>query len=495
MAVWNFIYSNILTNAAYFLAILVFVGQLLNKKTILEASVSAIKCFIGYHVFSIATGGLGTTFRPIFNNMKNLFGFTITVNESYYGQSTMLAKYQAEGGPEGAYMISMAVEFGVLLLLAFLKKFSKVRTLVIQGHILQGFAMNAVFFVHAAFGNISSTSLIVMGGLLVGCYLAVCSNLTVEPCQDLTDGVGMCVGHTQMIGDRVAWEIGKRIEKKSIEKTGKKPMNFDNLELPGWLDIFSDTYVSSFIVMLVFFAIIMMALGKQSFIDAGSITEADNFAIYIILIASRFPVYLLILSTGMRMFVAEIQDGFQGLSSRIFKGILPGLDCAAFYGFCSNPNVITLSFLSGALMMIAFTIIGVILRLPFVVMVGFTQMMFDNATVGIFGHHRGGIKGLFIGTAICAAVDTFLCGIVAYVLGFTEWAGIACQFDWSVILSISSPLWKALGYVGFAVSIIALLAVPQVQYMLTKDKSDYWLVAEDYEQYKEKHGIVAAAED
>ena len=44
-------------------------------------------------------------------------------------------------------------------------------------------------------------------------------------------------------------------------------------------------------------------------------------------------------------------------------------------------------------------------------------------------------------------------------------------------------LMKYLSYAGLAIVIIALLAIPQIQYKL--DKDGYFLMTEDWEAYKE----------
>ena len=44
-------------------------------------------------------------------------------------------------------------------------------------------------------------------------------------------------------------------------------------------------------------------------------------------------------------------------------------------------------------------------------------------------------------------------------------------------------LMKYLSYGGVAIAVIALLALPQIEYL--KDKKGYFLITEDYEAYKE----------
>lgn len=61
----------------------------------------------------------------------------------------------------------------------------------------------------------------------------------------------------------------------------------------------------------------------------------------------NFAVYLAILQLGVRTFVDELTQSFQGISNTILPGAVPGIDVATF-GF-GSPNAVTIGFLFGAL--------------------------------------------------------------------------------------------------------------------------------------------------
>ena len=289
-----------------------------------------------------------------------------------------------------------------------------------------------------------------------------------------------------MILDRIGYEYGRYLERKARKK-GKEVKKFDNMEMPGFLSIFNDMYVSSFIVMLIYFAVLISLIGKPGMMAIdSSLTESTSFALYIFHTAGKFPVFLVILLTGMRMFVAELTVAFSGISEKILPNTLPGIDCAAFYGFVTNGSVITISFLVGSLTMTLFTTVGMLLGLPFVCLVGFVPMMFDSATVGIFAHHRGGIKALVVSCIGVAVADVFLAGIAACTIGFAQYGGVGFQVDNAITLAAFSPIWKYLGWAGYALVLVIMLAIPQIQYL--KNKKGYWLAAEDWEQYKQVMG-------
>lgn len=484
----NWVWTNIFSSAALFMGVLIIVGQLACKKKFIDALCSGLKGYIGYLVFNVATSAFSSTFRPILNGLRALFNVTLTVNDSYYGLSAQKQAFADAGGNDGLQGMILVVAIVIMVLMVLFRKVTKMRAFPIQGHLLTNTSLGILLIIFLIRPGASNLELIIICGVIMALRLMVPTNFAVEAAQDLTDGSGIVVGHAQMFADRIAWEIGKKIEKKSLKKTGKKPKHLDDLQLPGWLRIFDDVYVSCFLIMFVFFGIIMLILGEESMheIDA-SFKAGSSFLMYIVGTAAKFPLNLVILFAGLRMFVAEITDAFTGLTQGVLKGVLPGIDIAAFFGYCGNPNIITASFLCGTLIMLAMTILGVLLNAPVIVMMGFTQMMFDNAGAGMFGHHRGGIKGLICGTALTGIVDPLFGGLVAWVYGLsTTVQGVAAPFDQSIMMSTVGLGLKYLGIAGLVIWCVIMIAIPQIQYALCKDKEAYWLAATDWEEYKRR---------
>lgn len=483
----KFVWENFLCNDGFVIFLLIFLGQLAAKKTRSEAFAGGLKGYIGFLVYCVATGGMGTAYRPFLEAFTNKYAANIAINDSYYGLSIMQSRFTELGGNLGLSSIVMLVGLGFGILLVLCKRITKIRCLSIQGSSYAYEGWRCLLLVFCIYPFVPTWQVIVMAGAYLAIHACVSGNLSITAAQDLTDGCNMAIDHCQNIGSTIAWHVGKRIEKRSIEKTGKPPKSFDNLKLPGWLSIFNDVYVSCFLVMFLFFGAIILALGRESIaaIDS-SFTEGSSFLAYTFTTAGKFPMYLVILFTGLRMFVAEIMVAFEGLNKRILKGVLPSVDIAAFFGFVENGNVITMGFLIGTIVMLLCTTIGILIKSPFVVMMGFTQMMFDNAPVAMFGHKHGGIKGLVFGAALSGIVDTVLGGLALYLLGYTPYTGAAFQFDYAIEFSLFGWVLPR-GAVFFVIFLVCLLAVPQIQYALCKDKQDYWLIVEDYEAYKAKH--------
>lgn len=485
-SIGSWIYTNIFTTADMLLLVLCVVGQLINKKGLKNALMGGLKCLIGYNVYSTATSTMTKTFRPLLYALKDSFGVEVIVNDVYYGNSAMTTYFSENGGNAGQAGIVLWVAFGLMILFALLKKITKVRDLPLQGHGLVVEATRNLILISLLAPQLSGWKLILISGLFMATKMACIGNMAVEASQDLSDGSGMTVAHNQMFLDGIMYEVGKKIEKDTLKKTGKLPRKLDDEDLPSWLSIFNDVYVACFIIMFIFFGAVMLIIGKQTFIEMGNLKEGASFFMYIFNTAATFPISLVIMFVGLKMFSAEIMASFDGISEKLLHGVLPGIDVAAFYGFCGNPNVITLGFLIGSVEMIISTIIMALLNVPVVVMVGYTQMMFDNASVGMFGYKRGGIKGMLIGVTCVALADTWLAGSYALASGLYITGGVPSPSDTSILYGTFGWLFK-LGVPGIIAVIVIIGLIPTVQYILTKDKEDYWLVASDWEAFKAKH--------
>ncbi|MBC5690574.1 PTS ascorbate transporter subunit IIC [Mediterraneibacter sp. NSJ-55] len=486
---WTWFTTNIFTQTAQFMALLVLIGLLIAKKTWYEAVAGMLKAYIGYSVFNIASNGMTSTFRPILLGIRDAFNLNATVSDPYYGMATINATILPDLG-RTASLTALAMLFGFLLsiLLALLGKITKIRTLNVAGNCLNAFAIIQVCAIAMCCPWMSDMEVIIAGSIFTAVTNSVYSNCTVVAAQSLTDGAGMTVGHSQNLMDAFAYWLGDRMARKA-EKKGKKIKYYDDLNLPGWLSIFNDIYVSAAIVMFAFFGIIIAAIGpdKLALIEGSGYTAGASFAMYLFTTTMKFPIYMVVLTTGLRMFVSELTVAFNYISEKVLHGTLPAVDCACFYGFVTNPNVLTAGFLIGSLTMISCTIIGAVAGIPFVLIMGFIPMFFDNATVACFAHCRGGIKCQVICNVITGIIDVFLGGLGCYIMGFTAYGGAGMNVDSAATFPVFGVMWKEMGWIGFGIIIVALLAIPQIMYF--KNKETYWLAAHDWEKYKEiKYG-------
>lgn len=487
MKIWSYFAVNVLQQPAFMIGLIVMVGYILLKKPWYDVLAGVIKAIVGYLILSVGSGGLVSNFRPVLVGLKDRFNMDAMVIDPYFGQNAVTAGVEEVFGKTfGNVMILLLIAFVVNILLVRFSKVTKLRALFTTGHVQVQQAATAYWLILFAcpFLLNNDISLLIVMALVLGAYWAVGSNLTIRPCQELTDGAGFCLAHQQMFGVALnTWLAEKFFGKR---KDGKEIKKIDDFELPGFMSIFNENMVCTSILMVAFFGTILCILGRDYLVAQGFLKEGASMFFYVIQTCLYFAVYLAILQLGVRTFVTELTASFQGIADRLLPGSLPGVDCAVVFGF-GSANAVPLGFLAGfAGQMLAIAVL-VIMRSPVLVICGFVPVFFDNATIAVFANEKGGIKAALILPFLSGIAQVFGSALIAGWAGMAAYGGYLGMWDWAVVWPVMTGLMKFLSYAGVALVVIGLLAIPQIQYRM--DKKGYFLMTEDYEAYKEMKGI------
>ena len=242
--------------------------------------------------------------------------------------------------------------------------------------------------------------------------------------------------------------------------------------------------------MTLFFGAILLILGQDWLIEHEFMKEGASFFFYILTTSFQFAVYLSILQLGVRTFVTELTNAFQGISAKLLKGSVPGVDCAVTYGF-GSPNAVTIGFLAGAAGQFLAIAALILLKSPVVVIAGFVPLFFDNATIGVFANNKGGLRACIIFPFISGLLQVFGSALIAGWVGMAAYGGYLGMWDWAVMWPIFTVVMKFLSYAGLAIVVIGLLLIPQLQYRA--DPETYFLETEDWEECKRIRAERAAA--
>lgn len=475
MPIWEFFQNNILTKPYFFIGFIVLIGYALLGKAWYECLAGFIKGTVGYMILNVASGGLVSNFRPVLAGLKDRFELSAAVIDPYFGQAAAQMSVENVGRSFSMMMMVLLIAFTMNILLVLFRKYTKIRTLFITGHVMVQQSSTALWLVLFCFPNLQDPGVVGMLGILLGTYWAVASNLTVEPVAKLTEGGGFATGHQQMVGIFLVSKLAKKLgdPKKSLE----------TLHLPGFLSIFNENMVATGVLMTMFFGAIITILGPDLMhsIDKG-FGKNQNFVFYIIEKSFNFAVYLTILQLGVRTFVSELTNSFQGISEKILPGSMPAVDCAATYGF-GHPNAVTFGFLFGAIGQFIAIIGLIVFNSPILIISGFVPLFFDNATFAVFANRLGGIRAAAIIPFCSGMIQVLGGGFAAYYFTTGNFGGWHGNFDWDTLWPIIGVIMNNLQYVGVAAVVIILLAIPQIIYQRNKDT--YFLIAEDFDAYKE----------
>ena len=485
MKAWSYFATNILQQPAWMIGLIVLLGYILLKKPWYDVLGGTIKAVVGYMILAVGSGGLVSNFRPVLVGLKERFNLDAMVIDPYFGQNAVTAGVEEVFGKSfSQVMMLLLIAFIVNIILVRLRKITKLRSLFTTGHVQVQQASTAYWLILFALPALAAnnTALLIVMAVVLGLYWAVGSNLTIEPTQELTDGAGFCLGHQQIMGVALfSWIAGKMHE--SDERKGKKvSRRIEDIELPGFMSIFNENMVCTALLMTIFFGAILLILGRDYLIEAGFLGENASFLFYILTLCLNFAVYLAILQLGVRTFVTELTQSFQGIANKLLPGSVPAVDCAVTYGF-GSPNAVPIGFLCGAVGQ--FIAIGVLILLqsPVLVIAGFVPVFFDNATIAVYANNKGGMKAAMILPFISGLCQVFGSALIAGWVGMAAYGGYLGMWDWAVVWPVMTALMKFLSYAGVAIVAVGLLAIPQLQYRA--DKEGYFLVTEDYEKYKE----------
>ncbi|WP_440896520.1 PTS ascorbate transporter subunit IIC [Amphibacillus sp. Q70] len=475
LSIWVYFTENILTQPAFLIGFIVLIGYLLLKKTILESIAGFLKATVGYLILTVGSGGLVDNFRPILVGLRERFELDAMVTDPYFGQNAVTVGItETFGRAFGDTMLLLLIAFVFNILLVRFKKYTKLRAVFTTGNVQVQQAATAFWLLLFCFPELGRIEVLLIMGLILGCYWAVGSNLTAGICQDLTDGAGFAIAHQQMFG---VYFFARLAEKFKKNKSNRK---LEDVELPGFLSIFNENMVATSILMIFFFGIILVVLGQEWLIQAEFMQEGQSFLFYILNTSLMFAVYLAILQLGVRTFVSELTESFQGISNTILPGAVPGIDVAATFGF-GSPNAVTIGFLFGALGQFLMILILIIMQSPTVVIAGFIPLFFDNAAIAVFANNRGGIKAAMLFPFISGIIQIGGSALIASWVGLSQYGGYLGMFDWATVWPFFTVLMKFLGFAAVVLIVVILLAIPQLQYRA--DPDGYFLKLDDYDAY------------
>ncbi|MEE3436784.1 MAG: PTS ascorbate transporter subunit IIC [Lachnospiraceae bacterium] len=481
-SIWSFFATYILQKAPYMVGFLTLLGYCLMGKKWYDTLAGTLKAIIGMLILNAGSGGLTSNFRPILAGLKDRFNLTAAVIDPYYGQNAVQEGVEEVFGKGFSMAMQLLlIAFIVNILLVRFNKITKCRTLFTTGHVQVQQAATAYWLIMFALPGLLKNDmvLLIIMSVILGAYWAVGSNLTVKPMQELSEGAGFAIAHQQMFGIRIGYWAA---DKFFGEKNGKKIKKVGEMEMPGFFSIFNENMVCTAILMTVFFGIIMAIIGKPYFVEAGNLTESTNFVWWCFDKSLNFAVYLAILQLGVRTFVTELTASFQGIADKLLPSSIPGVDCAVCFGF-GDSNAVTFGFLAGIVGQIIAIIILIVIGSPTIIICGFVPVFFDNATIGLVANEKGGLKACLIIPFISGLIQVFGAALISGWVGLANYGGYLGMFDWDTVWPLMTVVMKYLSYAGVAIVVVALLAIPQIEYRM--DPEGYFLITEDYDAYVE----------
>lgn len=393
MAVFEWLSHNIFEQTAIFMAILVAVGLKVQKKTATEILEGFVLTFSGYIIFN---QGLGIICNALFS-INDILMPTINSGVGVYPESSNVTSWAMTIEYVGSRIMGIFIVSWFIHILIVRVFHNAFKVVYLTVHMMMAtVACNALFW-HFGMG-FTGWKFYLPCIVLSVLYFTLSPMLIYKDCMEITEGA-FALGHLQQVG---AWFGGKLA---SLVGDPEKD-NADNLELPGWLRIFNNTTVNLAITMPITFiiiGIICMVVGNAT---AMEVLEANrgttNTFIWLITQGVTFAAGTTVLLFGLRMFLGNIVPGFQGLTDKIMPGVIPAIDCAAFFAF--SPMGVMISFLSYAVGGILVSVGCLVFHSNVFVFPSIALAFFDGGTIGVFANYKGGWKGCILAGFVCGVL-------------------------------------------------------------------------------------------
>ena len=180
LSIWTYFATNILTQPAYLIGFIVLLGYIFLKRPFYECIAGFLKATVGYFILTVGSGGLVNNFRPILVGLKERFNLDAMVTDPYFGQNAVDSGLEETFGRTfGDVMILLLIAFVMNILLVRFQKYTKLRSVFTTGNVQIQQSATAFWILLFCFPSLGRIQVLIFMGLILGCYWAVASNLTV----------------------------------------------------------------------------------------------------------------------------------------------------------------------------------------------------------------------------------------------------------------------------------------------------------------------------
>ncbi|EGQ3668472.1 PTS ascorbate transporter subunit IIC [Staphylococcus pseudintermedius] len=427
---------DVLSQPAILVALIAFIGLVVQKKPVSVVTSGTIKTILGFLVLSAGAGVVVQSLEPFGKIFQHAFGVQGVVPNNEAIISIALEKYGTTA--------ALIMVFGMLVNI-LIARVSNLKFIFLTGH--HTFYMAAFLAIILTVGHIKGVLTVILGALVLGLIMAVFPALAQPTMRKITGNDQVALGHFGTVSYWAAGEVGKLFKGHS--------KSTEEINFPKGLSFLRESTISISLTMILLYLIASLFAGVGYVHD--EISKDQNFIVFSLIQGVTFAAGVFIILTGVRLILAEIVPAFKGISEKLVPHSKPALDCPIVFPYAQNAVLIGffVSFLTGVLGMFVMFLIGGVVILP-----GVVPHFFLGATSGVFGNARGGIKGAVAGSALNGLLITFLPLLFLPFLGDLGLASTTfSDTDFLVIGIVFGNIVKYLGIVGLVIGIIIVAAV------------------------------------
>ena len=373
------IVMRLLREPAIVMGLLALIGLLAQRAPTDKVILGTLKSILGFAALMLGIGAIVSSsvpFSKIFLAAFNLTGL-VASDEAATGAITPLLG--------SAIAAVMGLSFVINILVA---RFTPFKNLYLAGH--KQWAVVATVVMALWFVGLNDTWIIVLGGLIVGLYMAIFPQIIQRFTRAVSGTDDWAIAHGYITNILLVSVVSKWLG--NLGGAAEKTM--EDFEPPKGLGFFRDMGGTTFIIFFLVFAITCLAAGPEIVAEYAG---GDNYILFAFLQAIKITAGVLVLIFGVRMFLAEIIPAFKGISDKIIPGARPALDVPVLFQF--SPNAMLVGFVVTFIfwnvgMLIAGKLFGIV-AVP-----SMTGVFFGGAVAGIYGNALAGRKGCIIASIV-----------------------------------------------------------------------------------------------
>lgn len=453
-------FQNILSEPAFLMGLIAFVGLLALKTPGHKVLTGTLGPILGYLMLAAGAGVIQANLAPLATLIEQGFGITGVVPNN----EAVTSVAQKILGVE-----TMSILIVGLLLNLFFARFTRFKYIFLTGH--HSFFMACLLSAVLGAIGFEGVALVLLGGFFLGAWSAISPAIGQKYTLKVTDGDEIAMGHFGSLGYYLAAWIGTKV--------GKDSRSTEELQISDKWSFLRNTTISTGIVMVVFYIIGVVACLIRNPQAVEELANGKNPLIFAIISGLTFAVGVSVVYAGVRMILADLIPAFQGIATKLIPNAVPAVDCAVFFPYAPTAVIIgfAFSFLGGLVGMFVLGALGGVLIIP-----GMVPHFFCGATAGIFGNATGGRKGAILGSFVNGLFLAFLPATLLPVLGKLGFANTTFgDFDFGLIGILLGRTGESAGSIGIYIIAAVLAIVLVLPSVLTKSKEALNNIVEEEE--------------
>lgn len=420
--VLSWIAQNIIGQPIILLGVVGFIGLMVQRKPLSDTITSTFKIMIG--VGMMIAGA--TLFVQELLNFQNLLGSVAGLApkypSNYVGLNDLIARF-------GSYAaIIMTIGFIIHLLIA---RFTPLKFVYLTGHLMWWVSLTVVATILTIEPNIPAWQLIAIGSVVMALYWSIQPAYIHSSMRVVMGGDEIAYGHTSSLAAYLAFKLSRYI--------GRPEESTEEVRFPKGLEFFKDYAVSTAVILGLIMIIASIAGYLVSPVKVQQLAGQLNPVVWAFIRGVNFAISIVVLLTGVRMFIAEIVPAFRGFAQKIIPGARPALDVPVV--FPRAPTAVIIGFVSGLVVFLVFMTIFLLTGFAIIVP-PMIMLFFPGGGAAVFGNASGGWRGAILGGVINGLILAIGQALTLPALIYGPELATLADPDWYVII------WLLKGILG-----------------------------------------------